>query len=140
MTNDTLLKRATVVWLLLLAAGLTLAACGAAAPTEPVEASDPVEAVPATEEATDEVAMATDESEASAVEAEATSEEIEATEEAAMAEPEPAQEPAIVASPPASCVPIDIPDNELIPAPTEDDWAIGPETASITVIEYGDFQ
>ena len=135
MTKNKLLHRATVVWLLLLAAGLTVVACGTAAPTEPAEASDPVEAVPATEEATDEVTEATEAVEEE-TEAEATSEEVVATEEVAAVE----QEQAIEASPPASCVPIDIPDNELIPAPTEDDWALGPETAAITVIEYGDFQ
>jgi hypothetical protein len=57
---------------------------------------------------------------------------VQATEEAA-----PAQE---VASAPASCEPVMIPENELIAAPTEDDWSIGPATAAITVIEYGDFQ
>lgn len=132
MPNLFFTRRATVGGLLCLATVLALAACGgAAAPTalEPAEtetaADSPAEAAPATEEATAEVTEAVDEM--------ATTE---ATEEAISTAPAPA----VAASPPASCESIDIPDNELLPAPTEDDWALGPETAMITVIEYGDFQ
>ncbi|MBW8010393.1 MAG: hypothetical protein FVQ83_04005 [Chloroflexi bacterium] len=28
----------------------------------------------------------------------------------------------------------------IFPAVSEQDWALGPETASLTIIEYGDFQ
>lgn len=114
-------RRVTAVWLMCLATALALAACGGAvAPTEPAEteaaADAQAEAAPATDEAVDETATT------------------EAIEEAA-----PTTQ-AVVASPPAVCEPIDIPDNELIPAPAADDWALGPEPAAITVIEYGDFQ
>lgn len=117
-------RRATVGWLVCLATVLALAACAQPVAPEPAAESQ-AETAPATEEATAEVAEAVDEM--------ATTE---ATEEAISTAPAPA----VAASPPASCETIDIPDNELLPAPTEDDWALGPETAMITVIEYGDFQ
>ena len=121
-------RRVAAGWLMCLATALALAACGgAAAPTEPAEteaaADTQAEAAPATDEAVAETTEAVDEM--------ATTEAIEEAASSAQA---------VVASPPAVCEPIDIPDNELIPAPTEDDWALGPETAAITVIEYGDFQ
>ncbi|MCB0164349.1 MAG: hypothetical protein KDI79_08995 [Anaerolineae bacterium] len=125
MTNLFFTRRAAVGGLLCLATALALAACGgAAAPTalEPAEtetaADSQAEAAPTTDEAVDEMATT------------------EATEE----ETAIASAPAVAASPPAVCEPIDIPDNRSLPAPDEDDWALGPDTAAITVIEYGDFQ
>lgn len=122
MVKNYLLRRAVVMGLLMLVIGLALAACGdAASEAEPAEV-ETAEVASEAEEATDEAV-------------EAATEEVEATDEAGIDE-----EQAIVASPPATCETIDIPDNELIPGPTADDWAKGPEMASITVIEYGDFQ
>ena len=132
MFKNYFLRQVAVAWLFVLAAVFVLAACGGATtPTEPAEsdAADDPQAEIAEEEA-----GATEEVEEVA-EVTSTTEEVEATEEVVVE-----QEQAIVASPPASCEPIDIPDNDLIPAPMADDWAKGPETASITVIEYGDFQ
>ena len=132
MFKNHFLQRVAVAWLLVLATAMVLAACGGAA--TPAESVEPDAADDSQAEIAEEEADATEEVEEVA-EATATTEEVEATEEVVVE-----QEQAIVASPPASCEPIDIPDNDLIPAPMADDWAKGPETASITVIEYGDFQ
>lgn len=107
----------------LLVAVLILAACGGAAAV-PEVADDPASEADAAAPGEAEVAQ----------EAEATQapEVVQATEEAA-----PAQE---VSSPPASCEPVLIPENELVAALSEDDWSTGLATAAITVIEYGDFQ
>ena len=124
------------VWLTsLLAASLTLAACGG--PTEPIsqeptapaqteeavatsannqEAEKPQEAA-ATTAATAEVAAATSEAEAS-----------------------PSENPAASTSPQAVCQAVDIPNNDLIASVSAEDWSKGPAEASITLIEYGDFQ
>jgi hypothetical protein len=118
----------------LLLFGSILAACNTAA--------EPGAGAPSATEQMDEAAStAADEAEA-AQEAEAT-EEVEATEAAQDPEAttEVAQQPAAPAvSPPAVCQAIPIPINESIPAVSEDDWALGPATAAVTVIEYGDFQ
>lgn len=122
----------------LLVLSFILAACGGAA-TPAAEESNPeagtveeaqVEAE-ATEEEVEVVAQNT-----------ATTEKVEPTaattpEEEAAAEP-PA--PEVAASGPATCAPLDIPVNTLISPVSDEDWVKGPATASVTVVELGDFQ
>jgi hypothetical protein len=108
----------------LLVTALTLAACGGTAESVPEEASSTEEVNAVTPTVVEEEAEATEEAEIAQAPT--------ATEETQVAQPQN--------SPPASCEPVLIPDNELIAAPTEDDWARGLATASVTVIEYGDFQ
>ncbi len=118
-------------WLLtaLLLLSLTLAACGGAPtvetpeevaesqpePTKPAEAPAE-ESKPATEEA--QVEPTTAPTETAVVE----------------------EAPAPVAASIAECQSIDIPDNALIAAVTDTDWANGPADAPVTLIEYGDYQ
>jgi hypothetical protein len=110
----------------LLVAALTLAACGGAAESVPEEANSTEEVNALTPTVVEEEAEATEEAEVAQAPT--------ATEETQAAQAQPQN------SPPVSCEPVLIPDNELIAAPTEDDWARGLATASVTVIEYGDFQ
>lgn len=107
----------------LLIAVLILAACGGAAAV-PEVADDPTAQGDAAAPGETEAVQEAEPTQAPQV--------AQATEEAA-----PVQE---VASAPASCEPVLVPENELVAAPTEDDWSKGPATAVITVIEYGDFQ
>jgi outer membrane biosynthesis protein TonB len=118
-------------WLLtaLLLLSLTLAACGGAptveAPAEVAESQpEPTQPVEAPAEENE---PATEESQ---VEPPATPTEVDDDEEA----------PAPVAASVAECQSIDIPDNALIAAVTDTDWANGPADAPVTLIEYGDYQ
>jgi hypothetical protein len=105
----------------LLLAGL-LAACGGEAQSTQTPAEEsPTEVAAATETApTAEAAAPTEEPMA---------------DNGAIDEEQPA-EPAG----PISCSAIEIPDNALTAAASTDDWSKGPADASITLIEYGDFQ
>jgi hypothetical protein len=106
----------------LLAAAFTVAACGGVAPPEaPAAQPETVEAataapVPTSTQPTQSAPTATSA----------------AAEAPAQAEP--------VSSGPAVCEAVDIPDNTLIAAVSETDWAKGPASAPVTLIEYGDFQ
>ena len=69
------------------------------------------------------------------------------TEAAAVTEAAPVatQEQASVESAPPGCTVVtqSTPgptEQALFPAPTEQDWTLGPEDAYVTIIEYGDFQ
>lgn len=123
----------------LLVLSFILAACGGAA-TPAAEESNPEAGT--VEEAQVE-AEATEEEEVEVVaQNTATTEKVEPTaattpEEEAAAEP-PA--PEVAASGPATCAPLDIPVNTLISPVSDEDWVKGPATASVTVVELGDFQ
>lgn len=136
----------------LLVAGLTLAACGGATEsvseetstageTEAVAPTTVAEAeteAPEEQEAAEEVAAptATTAAEAEAPEDQEAAEEVAATDEAEAVQPEGLSTEAS----PVSCESVDVPDNELIAAASDDDWSKGPATASVTVVEYGDYQ
>jgi hypothetical protein len=120
---------------LLLSATLILSACGGdAAETPSSEQSSEttpvaeVAASPEVDSPAEEPETATEitESEADDVEDEVTAdkEEISATDPAT----------------PVECESIEIPDDERVPAISADDWVKGPESASLTLVEYGDFQ
>jgi len=120
------------VWLTsLLAASLTLAACGGA--TEPVsqEPTAPAQTVEA-------VATSITDQEAEKVqEAAATTED---TAEVAAATSEAEATPSENSAPQAICQAADIPNNDLIAPVSAEDWSKGPANAPVTLIEYGDFQ
>ena len=126
---------------LLLSATLILSACGGdAAETSPSEQSSDttpvaeVAASPETDSPTEEpeadteatTAPETSESGADEVGAEATADE----EEVSVTD----------STTPVECEAIEIPDDGRIPAISDADWVKGPESASLTLIEYGDFQ
>ncbi|HMQ52728.1 MAG TPA: hypothetical protein PKE64_04270 [Anaerolineae bacterium] len=119
--------------IVLLLATLLLAGCGGAGAPAATE-SAPAQESPTTEAGAAEP-PASPEAETAAETAEPTSP------PTAEAETDPT-ESEVVASGPASCQADDLGlvENEAIPAPSEDDWALGPETATVTIIEYGDFQ
>jgi hypothetical protein len=133
-----LLERSRAVMVMgLLILALTLAACGSVVVSEEAKESDPAagaDAATSTEAEAPEETETTQETEATQAEA---TEETQAAQETEEAEAEVAQAQPVST---ASCEPVVIPDNERIAAPSENDWAKGPETASVTVIEYGDFQ
>jgi hypothetical protein len=112
---------------------LTLAACGGAA-TTPEVAEEPAAASPT--EAPVEEAEAVAQNTPTTEKAEPTPTEATEAEEAAEAAPEEAPQ---TASGPATCAPLEIPDS-LISSVKDEDWAKGPATAPMTVIELGDFQ
>lgn len=122
------LKRGWPGWVaaLLLTAALALSACGGGetADTAPADApaEQPAEAAEPTEAPTEEAAPTEAPTEEAAVEQPATAPEDEAV-------------GALV-----GCEAIDIPDNETVPPVTADEWALGPEDAMLTLVEYGDFQ
>jgi hypothetical protein len=120
----------------LLLAALTLAACGGGASTPASEEATPASQ---TEEATEETLEEEPEEVAQAEQAEAEAEPVEAE----SVPTDVAQEESLSVpnnSPEATCQGVTIPENQLIAAASEDDWARGPADAGITVIEYGDFQ
>jgi hypothetical protein len=49
-------------------------------------------------------------------------------------------ETVVAAAKPVVCEPVEIPVNSKIAAINDKDWAKGPATAPVTLIEYGDFQ
>jgi hypothetical protein len=135
---------AAPVLTLLLSATLTFSACGGNAAETP-----PLEEVPETAAAADAATSPEVEAPAEAPEsptAIATEAEGSASEDQAAAEDEEEvaseNEEASVTEPlaPAECEAIEIPNDERIPSVSNDDWAKGPESASLTLIEYGDFQ
>ena len=126
---------------LLLSAMLILSACGGdAAETSPPDQTSettPVAEVAASPEAaspTEEPETATQATSAT----ETTESEADDVEDEAAAD----EEEVSVTDPltPVECESIEIPDDERIPAISDDDWVKGPESASLTLIEYGDFQ
>jgi hypothetical protein len=113
---------------------LALTACGGAA--------EPTSEAPVTLAATEEtIAPATEEQKATATEKIATeevaTEEVEATKESVST---PEQDLPTTVPAEAGCQSTDIPDNALIAAVSDADWAKGPANAPVTLIEYGDFQ
>jgi hypothetical protein len=131
-------EQTPAMWLVsLLLISLTLAACGGA--TEPVS-QEPTTAVE-TEEAVDSSAgveeAATEEPPATPTEVAVVPEETE--ESAPVGETETVQDTDTSATL-AECQSVDIPDNGLIAAVSESDWARGPANAPVTLIEYGDYQ
>jgi hypothetical protein len=60
--------------------------------------------------------------------------------------PEPTSIPVIATRPPATCTVVSMrPEDQEnqespFPAVSKDDWIEGPESASVTIIEYGDYQ
>ena len=124
MLKRYLSPRALTTWAAcLLIAGLTLAACGGAA------------------ESVSEGGTADETETGAQTTAAETATESEATEEVAAVDAEEAQQGDLPAAPSqASCQSIDIPDDPLTPVASDDDWSKGLATASVTVIEYGDFQ
>jgi hypothetical protein len=142
--ND-LMRRSLAAGLLsLLLVSLLLAACGGSAEseseetpaTDQTEVSAPAGGAPAEVSAP---AEAGEEEAEAEVEAQAESEVAQAAEEEQPAETtQPQRAPEVSAS--VTCEAVDLPDNGLISAPSESDWAKGSATAAITVIEYGDFQ
>lgn len=140
--ND-LIRRSLAAGLLsLLLVSFMVAACGGSAESEieePASITDQTEteaptAVDAPTAVIEEVSEAEE-----AVEAQEEAEVAQATEEGQQAETTQPQDPPEVSAA-ATCEALDIPANDLIPVPAEADWAKGLATASITVIEYGDFQ
>jgi hypothetical protein len=114
--------RFPAVWLPgLLGLSLALAACGAQPPATPTETAAETPA-PAAVENTPTTAAA---------QAPPT--------EVAAASATPAQT-VVAATQPANCVPVEVPKNDKIAPVTDQDWAKGPATAPVTLIEYGDFQ
>ena len=113
----------------LLVIALTLAACGGAA-TTPEVAEEPAAASPT--EAQVEEAEAVAQNTPTTEKAEPTATEATEAEEAAEAAPQQA-------SGPATCAPLEIPDSLISPV-NDEDWAKGPATAPVTVMELGDFQ
>ena len=138
MVKPYLWRLSLVAWGVLLVITLTLAACGGAT-TTPAAEEEAAEASP-TEAQVDDgdtpepeaVAQNTPTTEV----AEPTATEAVEAEEEAEATP---QQAAQTASEPATCAPLEIPDS-LISSATDEDWAKGPATAAVTVIELGDFQ
>ena len=139
--ND-LMRRSLAAGLLsLLLVSFIVAACGGSAEseTEAPSTTDQTEteastAVGAPTAVVEEVAEAEE-----AVETQEEVEVAQATEEGQQTETtQPQDSPDISAA--VTCEVLDIPTNDLIPVPAENDWAKGLATASITVIEYGDFQ
>lgn len=121
------LKAAWPVSLMLLAI-LALAACGGA--TGSVAEDTPAAAATETEAPADTPTAARQDTPTAAAETPA---EPAATQEADVAQPSPT-------SSTAECVPVDVPDNDLIAAVTGKDWVDGSADAPVTLIEYGDFQ
>jgi hypothetical protein len=117
----------------LLVIALTLAACGGAA-TTPAAEEEPAAASPT--EAPVEEAEAVAQNTPATEKAEPTATQATEAEEAAEAAPEQAPQ---TASGPAICAPLEIPDSLISPV-TAEDWAKGPATAAVTVLELGDFQ
>lgn len=132
MFKNLIYKRPAVFWgTFLLILMLFLAACAATGPA------------PENQEPAETKTEATTETEESSDTAEPAASETESADETDMIEPAEESEPqeeVAVASGPATCEPVIIPENEQISPPTEDDWSQGPETAAVTIIEYGDFQ
>jgi hypothetical protein len=126
MSKRSLLRAGPVVWLVILLASLSLAACGGATPSPTSEGAAPAEseAAVSTEEPATEVPAA---EEATAV--------VEAPSPTTEAAP-----PTVEASGPASCEAVNIPTNEAISPVADEEWSKGPVDAPVTVIEYGDFQ
>jgi predicted lipid-binding transport protein (Tim44 family) len=109
----------------LLLPSLILMACGAAAEPATEEASPTDTATAVAPTAAQETATAAPQAQT--------------TEEAEPAET-PQQEQAIASAGAVSCESFEIPTNNLIAPASAEDWAKGPADASVTVIEYGDFQ
>ena len=130
-------------WLIgLVLISLSLAACGGGSTAESSEApadtpleESAAETAPETEATPVETA-----NEEAGAETEAFAGETETDEVAESTEPGNLPQPDTVVSAAASCQSVDIPENPLIAAVTENDWARGPADAPITIIEYGDFQ
>ena len=153
-------QRTMATWLTcLLFVSLVLAACGGAdeSASEEPAASGETEEVAQTaaeneEQAQESQEAASAEEEVSAAEeTEATNEEVAAEEEVEATDNENllAPEQELASSGPAMCRTVTadndpivaaLQPNELIAPVSDDDWTKGPTDASITVIEYGDFQ
>lgn len=142
--------RAFALWLIgLFLVGLTLVACGGTTEPASEEAAAPAKTEEVVNAPADEEEVA--ESEAAATEEVAGEQETAATEETETDEAAGAGEETTAATsdenlltdtaePAAVCQTVEVPDNELIAAASDTDWAKGPADAPVTLIEYGDFQ
>jgi protein-disulfide isomerase len=140
MTKRPLLRRVSAIWLaVFLLMILPLAACGGAAQPVSEEANtsaEMVEDAPADAEAVEEATEV--ESQEEIEETAATEEEVPAEEAEATQDDENLLLPGSTEE--TECQSIDIPDNQVIAAVSENDWVIGPADAPVTIVEYSDFQ
>jgi hypothetical protein len=111
--------------------GLVLVACNAAVEPTTQKAS-PTDTATAAPAAAEEKVETTQEAVKEATQTPTT--------EAATPTEMPQQEQAVASASAALCEPFEIPDNTLLSPASDEDWAKGPANASVTVIEYGDFQ
>ena len=131
MSKPDLWRPSLAAWAITSLLVILLAACGGAT-TTPAAEEEPAAASP-TE------AQVEEETEAEAVAQNTPTTEMAEPTTAPAAEEQAAEAAPQQASGPATCAPLEIPDS-LIPPVSDEDWAKGPATAAMTVLELGDFQ